>query len=205
MSVGSVGQNNFDRYSRWDTEEATPDVSDAGSSADILLIEGDLGAQMAALVIRTGQSQREADREIRLAEESALEREEAAQIATMHEKADDIRAAGTLEGAGMMAKGGCQLGGSFAQSPDTQQRWTAGASISEGGGRWLSGLARGAEADDDARAKQHDYAAGHHRRALEDTRDGMRDSQKLVEHAVDFYRDHQRGEGEAERLSVQRG
>ena len=107
--------------------DETSDAGADGSSATALFLEGDIAAQVAALAIRTAKEQRDANSQIRSAEEAGLQREEAAQVAAMHDQADDIRAAGIVDGCFTASSGACMFFGSLATSSAVRESWQAAA------------------------------------------------------------------------------
>jgi hypothetical protein len=179
-------------------------VSGVGN-VSLLLLDGDIGAQVAALSIRSAQKQRETNRDLQVAEEAALERAEDAQVEALHQKAADIRAAGLIDGAFGMGSGLLTMGAGSTHSDNEQLRYKGGAAISEAEGKALGGLARAEQADHEADADAHDHEAGHHRRNLDAARDAVRESQDLLERALDFYKQSQQGAADALSSSVRRG
>ena len=205
MSIGSIGRDNHDSYSYTDLTGGPTTGSADTSSEATLLVDGDLGAQMAALVIQNAKSQRNANHQIRDAQEHALAREEAAEVQALHDKADDTRTAGWVSGGAGMLSGGCTIAGSFAsQGSDARVRWEGSGKIVEGIGSGFTGMAKGAIADDETRVEAHGNAAGFYERSLNATRDSLRESQDLLERVIDFYKAYQQGESDAVKTSVGR-
>ncbi|MET0593807.1 MAG: hypothetical protein ABW133_13980 [Polyangiaceae bacterium] len=205
MSVGSVGRDSFGVHSYpYLAGPASPPAADVSSTTS-LLVEGDLGAQLAGLVIQNSKIQRDANHQLRDVQEHALAREEAAQVQALHDKADDTRWAGWVSGVFGMASGGCTIMGSFAGSESAAgQRWKGSGEIIGAFGKGADGMARGAVADDETRAQSHKNAAEFYGRALNATRDSLRESQDLLERVMDFYKGYQQGAGDAAKTSVGR-
>jgi hypothetical protein len=204
MTIERIARD-YGSYSYADPSDDPSTGTSDESSATSLLAAGDLGAQMAALVIQNAKSQRDANHQLRDAQEHALLREEAAQIQAMHEKADDTRAAGWVKGGAGMLSGGFTIGGSFgpAQS-EVRTRWNGASQIVEGFGSGFGGMAEGAIADDETRAKSHEHAAGFYERSLNATRESLRESQDLLERVIDFYKAYEQGQADATKTSVGR-
>jgi hypothetical protein len=190
--------------------DAPPASSDRAAAKDFsttsaLLLDGDIGAQVAALAILSARNQREANGLVRVAEEAALERAEAAQIAAMHEQAAQIRMGGLVEGGFTALNGGAKLGESFAITASARNRWEAASTAADAGAKGFGSLPRAAQKDAETRAAHHANVAGRHDRAIDGARDGIREGQDFLERALDFYRDHERGAADAESASVRRG
>jgi hypothetical protein len=217
MSIDGVTRTNHD-YDRHMAEQAatseavkspSDEISDPPSSADdpgtsLLLLDGDLSAQVAALTILSAQKQRETNRDIQIAEEAALERAENQQVQALHEKAADIRLAGLIDGAAGMTSGVFTMAASF-DAVDQRDLYQGAAKISDATGKGLGGCIRGNQADHEANATTHEHEAGHHRRNLDAARDGIREGQDLLERALDFYKQSQQSLGDATSSSVRRG
>ena len=212
MSISGVGEANRAHLAVGALQEPTgsPDDVEAslafdggGPGTSYLMLEGDIGAQIAALTILTAQKQRRANLELQVKEEAAIERAEAAQVRAMHEQADDIRWAGLVDGVFGMGTGVFQLAGAVSESDSAH--YAAGAALSEGIGKGLGAIPRGEEADDRADATSHEHEAAHHRRAFDASRDAVREGQDLLESALDFYKQSQQSAAEAVQTSVRRG
>lgn len=75
---------------------------------------GDVGAQLAALLLTSARDSREAARAERSEEEANLREAEAHQVELMLEQAESVRAAGTARAYGMMVSGAVNVTGSAA-------------------------------------------------------------------------------------------
>jgi hypothetical protein len=200
MNVNGVGESRYAQYASFEEPEVTPESSPISA----LLLDGDIGAQIAALTIRSAQNQRELYGRIQVAEEAAIGREEAAHVAELHAKADHVRMAGYIEGGFTMAGGGCKMAGSFAAAGSARDRWNGAATISDGAGSFLASPSKGAQGDADARAAQHEFAAARHKRALESASDAYREGGDLLEKAIEFYKANQQSESDAASASARR-
>jgi hypothetical protein len=200
MSIHGVGESRYAQYPSFEQDE----VQVASTEISTLLFDGDIGAQIAALSIRSAQNQREIHGRIQVAEEAAIGREEAAHVAKLHEKADQVRMAGYIGGACTVLSGGCTFAGSFVLQ-ESRPRWDAAAKGADGLGSILSAPSKGAQADADAGAAQHEFAAARHKRAYESARDAYRDGGDLLDKALDFYKENQQSESDALNASARRG
>jgi hypothetical protein len=178
---------------------------DGAHGTSVLLLEGDIGAQVAALAILSAQKQRERNRELQVAEEVALQRAEDAHVDALHQKAADIRMGGLIDGAFGIGSGFLTMGGGRTDSGDEKLLYKGGATISEGAGKALGGLYRADQADDDATAAAHEHEAAHHRRNIDAARDAIREGQDLLQRTLDFYKQSQEGAAAAANSSVRRG
>jgi hypothetical protein len=200
MSINGVGGARYTQYASFEEPEVQPESSPSSA----LLLDGDIGAQIAALTIRSAQNQRELHGRIQVAEEAAMGREEAAHVAELHAKADHVRMAGYIEGGFKMVSGGCKIEGSFAAADSGRDRWDGASKISDGAGSFLASPSKGAQVDADARAAQHEFAAARHKRALESASDAYREGGDLLDKAIEFYKANQQSESDAASASARR-
>lgn len=202
MSINGIGESRSTQYPSFEED----DVQAESPQLSTLLFDGDIGAQIAALTIRSAANQRELQGHLQLAEEVAIGREEAAHVAMLHDKANHVRAAGYIGGGLTMLSGGCTFAGSF--SPDksaVRTRWDGAAKGADGLGALLSTPSKGAQADAEAGAAHHEFAAARHKRAYESARDAYRDGGDLLDKAIDFYKENQQSQSDAMSASARRG
>jgi hypothetical protein len=194
-----------------DSSDGSQLATEEAPGTSLLLLEGDIGAQVTALAVLSAQKQRDANRDLQTKEEAAIERAEAEQVKAMHEQADDIRMAGMVEGGFGAMSGGFKLAGAFSMDgglPDVEsnrQLFAAEATMSDAFGKGFVAIPRGEEADDRADAEAHSHAAGHHQRAYDSARDSAREGQDLLERALDFYKQSQQSAADTNNASVRRG
>jgi fatty acid-binding protein DegV len=188
-----------------DSNDGAQLATEEAPGASLLLLEGDISAQVTALAILSAQKQRNANRDLQTMEEAAIERAEAEQVKAMHEQADDIRMAGMVEGGFGAISGGFKLAGALSVSDGDSQLFAAEAATSDAFGKGFAAIPKGEEADDKANAEAHSHAAGHHRRAYDAARDSAREGQDLLGRALDFYKQSQQGAADARNASVRRG
>jgi hypothetical protein len=210
MSISGVTERSRSYEARGAVDEPPDDGAEQLKSEDapgstLLLLEGDIGAQIAALAILSAQKQRDTNRDLQTKEEAALERAEAEQVKAMHEQADDIRFAGLVEGAFGAGSGALNLAGNLPIGVGTKQELASAAAITDGVGKGLAAIPKAEEADDRANATAFEHRAGHHRRALDAAHDSIREGQDLLERALDFYKQSQQGAADTRNASVRRG
>jgi hypothetical protein len=189
--------SNEERYSI-SRESAEPGTS-------LLLVDSDIGAQVAALAILCAQQQQEANRAIQVAEDAALQSAEEEQVKVLHQRANEIRLAGAVDGVFGMGSGALAIGGGLESNQGDRQIFQGMATMVDAGGKALSSLPRANQVAHEASAAAHEHEAAHHRRSLDAARDAIREGQDLVEHALDFYKQSQRAASDAANISVRRG
>jgi len=170
-----------------------------------LLASGDPGAEMAALAVQTGTTERKVSSEARQAYEAAEASEDQKEVDAMRQKANDIETEGWIQAAGMAAQGAMDVtaGGVGLKmlGADSSQLGIAKANDVSGIFRGL-GLgaqaastigasgARAAQANDDANAALHKANADQAKEAADDMHDAQQDAADYVKAGLDFYRDY---------------
>jgi hypothetical protein len=213
MSIDAVSGNRhvYDRHvaDEWSpsNEEGSysisPESPEPGTS--LLLVDGDIGAQVAALAILCAQEQQEANREVQVAEDAALQWAEEEQVKALHQRANDIRMAGVVDGVFGMGSGALAIGAGLESNQGDKQIFQGSATMVDAGGKALSSLPKADQVAHEANAATHEHQAAHHRRNLDAARDAIREGQDLLEHALDFYKQSQRAASDAANISVRRG
>lgn len=168
-----------------------------------LAVSGDPGAMLAALTIETAKEQRDVSRELRQGEEATQDREEQAEVAAMHDKAGDMRAQAWEEGAFDASAGVMQMAGAGA-SGGAQTRWEAGATLMKAGGKVVTGLDAAGNEDKDADVVAHKHTGDRARRAADDAHEGEKEAQKLLDTAIDFYREYTSASDQAKAAATHR-
>jgi hypothetical protein len=193
---------------------AAPAVADSTSGSDPtalpppnaqLVPVGDLGAQLAALLVNSGQDARKTDQQARAADEKAEDDAEQAQVASLRQKASDIQSDGLVDGLTTIGAGALQLGASVnsaqssAQPPGSQARAdlaSKGAALSfdstllKGEGGIVGTSFKAAQANDDANATAHEADASHAKRSADDQDEDMKNDTAFINSAVDFYKQY---------------
>jgi hypothetical protein len=160
-----------------------------------LAFSGDPGAELAALAVLTGNDQQRVAQQARDTEEKAEVVQDQLQVDAMRRKADEIRNAGWVEGAGMMLEGGLDLGAADKVKPDgtpTREgnQLRACASLVKGFTTIGAATEKASESEDDAAAASHKAAADQARSAADDLHDAKKAAGEFVAAALDFYREY---------------
>jgi hypothetical protein len=151
----------------------------------------DMGAQLAALLVKTGDQQRQADETSRVTDEKCEDAEDKSQVDALRQEAHDIRKGGLVDGLSQIGAGTLQIGGAFALSSGSKalDAGFAGAAAGAKGGGTISAAAyKGDQTLDEASATTHSANAGHAKRAADDQSDQLKNDGDLVSAAIDFYK-----------------
>lgn len=202
-----------------EVERAGAATSTLPDPASELGASGDMGATIAALIIRCAREQKRAHRELERTAESAESREDAAQVAAMHDKADAIERQAWANGLGDVASGAASVGAGASQMPGGRiDAQSSQARSGDGRSRVLSGSAEGSKGvatilggafgkateNDEASATMHGHAADHFKRALDGAHDGVKDANELLKDAVSFYREYANAQAQAKSAVLHR-
>jgi hypothetical protein len=160
-----------------DPQNAAPPETLLPDPARVLEESGDPGAQIAALAIQTGSSQRRVARDIRDTEEANEAREEAAQVKAIHDKATSMRTQASFDGVMVCAE---QASGGDKETAT----WFKG--IQTVG----DGLFKADQTDHDADAVAHASAAEHYKLGARNADDCKKDAGDYIKAALDFYREY---------------
>jgi hypothetical protein len=169
-----------------------------------LLCSGDPGAEIAALAVKTGETQQSTAQAARDADEQLETTEDSAEVEAMRKKADEIRTAGWADGIGMFAEGAGAVAGASTSTPQASAVWKGlgtgvHASLSVG-----SSYTKAAEADRDADAAAHRTSADQARRAADDMHDAKKAGGDLVSAACDFYKEYTSAKDQANSAALHR-
>lgn len=172
-----------------------------------LMCSGDAGAMIAALAVESGRSQKKAALEQRRNAEATETAEQNAQIQALRDKADLVRIQGVVDGAMTLGEGLLDFGkdmnaasaegaksegrlGDQASADARAARYGGGAKLVKATGQVVDGLFKGAIADKDTDAQVHEQLATRAKRAVEDATGDYEDAKKLMEKALDFYKEY---------------
>ena len=171
-----------------------------------LAMSGDPGAMVAALVVETGKEEKDVSRHVEQAESNIQENEERTQVAEMHQKADDMRTQALVTGGIGVGAAAMSAAGSLYDFNSKGQRAFAAASQGLTAGQ---GLAKGeydaTNEDADATVAMHEHNAADAGRAASQAYDNGRDAQKLLESAVDFFREYSSAQDQAKAAALHGG
>ncbi len=175
-----------------------------------LWIEGDPGAEIAALAVQQGQAQQ--DIETVSAEEQDTVQDQAAdaQVATLHDEASTMRSGALESGLLQIGAGACAIGSAGASIGAAQGTFQAGVGgalkgLSEGlagGGSLADGLSKAAATDLQALATAQQALGSAAQRAGDASRDGQKAASAYVQAALDFYKEYETAKAQAQAAAV---
>jgi hypothetical protein len=188
----------------------TPDI-DLGKPDDCMpppadLPQGDIGAELAALIVVSANQSKGAARQLQKSEEAIQAAAEKRQINAMHREAELKMAAGIVGIVGGVADGACAaLGGDASTGAASGAAgWNrAGGdlkSIASGAGAMLDGEAVFKQAD----ATQFEHEAATAKRGADSAKDAVDDAKKLADKAIDFYSQWTQGKAQASAAALHR-
>lgn len=164
---------------------------------------GDVGAQIAALLVKTAQQQKEAARGAREAAEQAQRAADDEELSAMESQADCKLLAGVIEGAANIGGGAVGIG-SAAGSPEARERGRGIASVAQGAGK-IAGAVGAHHADmHGLDAKSAEQTSGRERRAAEDARDLGKDAADLLDRALGYYKEYMTAKSDVQRATLLR-
>ena len=196
-----------------------PTGGGAGSAAilpepDLLTtmtFSGDVGAEIAALAVKSGEKQQHTAQTQRDAQMRVEVDSDNAQVDAMNKKAEDIRSAGWAEGLGMAAEGAFTLAsstefvptkdGGFTLTPEGHalqaegKLWNAGATLG-------SGSAKALGAGEDANAEKAKATSDLAKAAAEDAHDARKGADDFVSAAIDFYKEYTSAQSSAKSAAM---
>jgi hypothetical protein len=193
-----------------------------------LTMTGDPGAMVAALAVETGQSEKDVSRKINQTEANVQYTQEQAEVSDMRNKAQDLLTQGIAEGG--IDAGSAALSIAGAASPTTTTTTTTTTPTTTGtqatavttttghgpllgaigkgvgaGSDALKGVFNSANENADANITQHDANAKAAGTAASAAYDSMRDGQKLLDAATDFFKEYSAAEQQAKAAALFRG
>ncbi len=171
-----------------------------------LMMGGDPGAMVAALVIETAKSEKDIANKVDQTETAIQEQEQKAQVAAMHQKADDMRAQAWVTGGMGLASAGLSFAGASYEFHSTEARQFDAASkgMTAVGGA-VQGQFAAQNEDTDATVATHEHNAADAGRAASQAYDNGRDAKKLLDAAIDFYREYSSAAEQTKAAAVHRG
>jgi hypothetical protein len=177
---------------------------------DALACSGDPGAELAALAVKSGQSERKVTQALRDNFEKMEISQDDMEVESMRRKASDIRTGGLVEGLGTVVEGVVTYAGASEVSPSGVPTSAKGAAIKLESTliHAETGIAstgfKGAEAGDDADAAMHKAAADHARSAAEDMHDAKKDASQTIGAAIDFFREYSSAKASEQGAAIRR-
>ena len=171
-----------------------------------LTMLGDPGAMVAALAVKAGEEEKETSRQVEQAESTIQYGEEQAQVAEMHHKASDLRMQAWVTGgigAGAAVLSG--VGARFDVKSTAARSFDAGSKLVTAGLGFTNDEFAATNEDADATATMHEHNASDAGRAASEAYDSGRDGQKLLDAAVDFYREYSSTQEQAKAAALHHG
>jgi hypothetical protein len=199
-------------------------TADGGGSTDSSLLpeptamvasSGDVGAEIAAMAVQTGETECQTDDQARAADEAQQDREEASEVQAMRDEAGKIResaiwtgASGAFQGAGEFGGGAVALNDGTEAGRAQSESWaamfkgggTAGSALTKVG----AGMADGDKASLEADAAAHKAAADHAATAAGDMRDASSRANDAITQALSFYREYVSTQGQTWNAALHR-
>jgi hypothetical protein len=126
------------------------------------------------------------------------------QVADMRQKANDMRSAGVVEGAGMMVEGGASIGAAFAPTREIGMGIQGGGKLANGGATIGKTMFQATQSNDDANATAAKSASDQAKGAADDLHDAKRAGGDLISAALDFYREYTSAQASASSAALHR-
>ena len=173
-------------------------------------LSGDLGAELAALAVRSGEQQETVAQTARDAEERIEVNQDDRQVDAMHKKAGDVLSDGLTEGLGMMAEGGFELAAAgettAAEGKPTADGYAlkADGTICRAWSMTGDAFSKAAQANDDATAAAARSASDRARSAADDLHDAKKGAGDFISAALDFYREYTSAKAAADAAALGR-
>lgn len=168
-----------------------------------LVLQGDLGAQLTAIILKTAHEQRGMAKVARESSDRAQEAAETREVDAMRSAAELRLLSGCISGLGTMASGTIGFFGAKAE----------GASLKriEGSAKAVGGASDASAKVTDYFATRHDEAAklagqsaSRHRRSGDEAREVERDAKQTVTRALDLYKQYLSAKGESLKAAILR-
>jgi hypothetical protein len=185
---------------------------DSTTGSPIQAFDGDLGAQVAALAVQSDADTASVERRIQQSELDIAESESDRAIEAMHQKANDVRVQGVVDGCATMGEGALQAasaysgGGGGGGGGAGGGSWAKSASTAvEGSDKLLDAYFAGKQGDDDANVKTASDAADRANQAAKDAHDAAGAARDASDKALDFYRNYSQTEAATTLAILRRG
>jgi hypothetical protein len=158
-----------------------------------LLSSGDPGAMVAALVAKSGQAQRAVRDQVRRSEDAVQDAAEKSQVANMRAQAKAMENSAVMMGVMTMASGACAAAGS-----------KPGADIMDGIGKSVAGFYDAEVKSLEARATEDEHRAARAERNVKNADEGIDDANRLIDKALEFYKEYTSGKNQAVQAATHR-
>jgi hypothetical protein len=163
----------------------------------------DMGAEIAALAVRTGQLQQDVNTKAAEAQDTIQDEADAAQVSTLHDEASTMRSGAWSSGLLEIGAGAATMGSAMpGESANLSTALKGGAQAMQGGSTLAGGLSKAAATDSEALATQQKAAADAAQRSGQAARDGQKNASDFIQAAIDFYREYQSTKAEAQAAAL---
>jgi len=173
------------------------------------MMSGDMGADIAALAVKSGQVERELDTKATETEDTIQDEADQAQVATMHDEATTMRSGAWESGLMQVGAGACEIGAAGFSSakagappPKIVGILKGFADGLNGGGTIAGGLSKAAATDTEALATAQKAIADSAQRSGQTARDAQKADSDFVQAAIDFYREYQSTKAQAQAAAL---
>jgi len=167
------------------------------------LLGADLGAEIAALAVKSGQLERSLETRAAEAQDSLQNDAEQAEVATMHDEASTMRAGAWASGLMQIGAGACSVAAAGTSAGSTAGGLLKGASEGLSGAATLAGgLSKAAATDTEALATGYKALADAAQRSGAAARDGQKSASDFVQSAIDFYREYRATKAQADAAAL---
>jgi hypothetical protein len=178
------------------------------------LPQGDIGAELASLIVVSANQNKAAAHQLQKAEEAMQDAAEKRQIAAMHREAELKMAAGVLGIVGNAVEGTCMAigglssgggsGASGAGNGSGPGGWSKGGGIAKGLAEGVGGVLSAEAVYKQADADQFEHEADAAKRGASASKDSVDDAKKLADKAIDFYQQWTQGKAGASQAALHR-
>lgn len=203
MSCGAVN-NSTAASSIANCNEGAPIQADSVGSREALLPlpfaelagSGDLGAQIAALIVKAAREQKVAAHATRATAEKAQRAADDKELADMKEASDARFTAGLIAGGTQVASGALSMGGnSYGQ---------AAGKMTEGAGKAVGSYYEKDAEMANVEAKKDQQASGRAKTAIDDARDMDKDAKEMLNRALSYYKEYLTAKSDTMRATLLR-
>ncbi len=182
-----------DQVAGADTPTGTTASSMLPDPMSTLLDSGDPGAVAAALVVKSGQAQRAVRDQVRRSEDAVQDAAEKSQVAHMRAEARAAETGAMVSGVATMASGACAAAGG-----------KEGADITAGIGKSVADLYAAEGKSFAAKATEDQHHAARAERNVKNADEGIADANRLIDKALEFYKEYTSGKNQAIQAATHR-
>lgn len=175
-----------------------------------VLLGADMGAEIAALAVKSGQTQEDISTRAAEIQDSIEDRAQQAEVQTMHDEASTLRAGAWESGLLQIGAGACSIASAGESIGALQGSKAAGIAGMlkgasqglDGGGTLAGGLSKAVATDCEALATVSKALGDAAERSGAAARDGQKNASDFIQSAIDFYREYQSTRAQAEAAAL---